>query len=172
MCTPSASAEGPNLTGTNDLAARCWRTGCGKWSDGRRRQAGCCGDGDEREGAEKGLEGELRLDACWRGGGQASQGKEVEVILLFAAQDDDLAVARAGWWIAQQWPSATRHTGSEAWYELGARRAGDPPILISIADEIRKKLNWTPKFDDLETIVRTALDWEYKLTENPGDFRK
>lgn len=47
------------------------------------------------------------------------------------------------------------------------RRAGDPPSLISIADAIKTKLNWTPKYDDLDVIVKTALDWEYKLKENP-----
>jgi UDP-glucose 4-epimerase len=52
------------------------------------------------------------------------------------------------------------------------RRAGDPPTLISIADEIKTKLNWTPKYDDLDTIVKTSLDWEYKLKENPEGFKK
>ena len=46
------------------------------------------------------------------------------------------------------------------------RRAGDPAILISIAEEIKKKLSWTPRYDDLDTIVKTSLDWEYKLKEN------
>jgi len=50
------------------------------------------------------------------------------------------------------------------------RRAGDPPTLISIADEIKSKLNWKPKYDDLDTIAKTCLDWEYKLKENPEGF--
>jgi len=52
------------------------------------------------------------------------------------------------------------------------RRAGDPPELISIADKIKSKLNWTPKYDDLDVIVKTALDWEYKLQKNPEEFVK
>jgi UDP-glucose 4-epimerase len=52
------------------------------------------------------------------------------------------------------------------------RRAGDPPILISVADEIKTKLNWTPKYNDLDLIVKTSLDWEYKLKENPEGFKK
>lgn len=52
------------------------------------------------------------------------------------------------------------------------RRAGDPPSLISIADAIKTKLNWAPKYDDLDVIVKTALDWEYKLKENPDGFVK
>ncbi len=52
------------------------------------------------------------------------------------------------------------------------RRAGDSPILISVADEIKTKLNWTPKHDDLDEIVKTSLDWEYKLKDNPEGFAK
>jgi UDP-glucose 4-epimerase len=26
-------------------------------------------------------------------------------------------------------------------------------------------LNWTPRFDDLDTIVRTALAWERKIAD-------
>ena len=44
-----------------------------------------------------------------------------------------------------------------------ARRAGDPPALVAVADRIRETLGWTPRLDDLETIVRTAYDWERKL---------
>ncbi|MDH5436310.1 MAG: NAD-dependent epimerase/dehydratase family protein, partial [Gammaproteobacteria bacterium] len=43
------------------------------------------------------------------------------------------------------------------------RRAGDPPELVAKADLIRKVLGWTPKYDDLEIIVKTALEWERKL---------
>ncbi len=52
------------------------------------------------------------------------------------------------------------------------RRAGDPPVLISVADEIKTRLNWTPKYDDLDVIVKTSLDWEYKLKNNPEGFVK
>jgi UDP-glucose 4-epimerase len=51
------------------------------------------------------------------------------------------------------------------------RRAGDPPMLISVADAVRSKLNWTPKYDNLETIVKTSLDWEYKLLATPDALK-
>ncbi len=44
-----------------------------------------------------------------------------------------------------------------------ARRAGDPPELIAVAERIRDVLRWTPRFDDLDTIVRTSLAWEQKI---------
>lgn len=43
------------------------------------------------------------------------------------------------------------------------RRPGDPPALISEANEIKKVLGWTPKFNDLEFIVKTAYEWEKKI---------
>ncbi|OYX83631.1 MAG: UDP-glucose 4-epimerase GalE [Azorhizobium sp. 32-67-21] len=43
------------------------------------------------------------------------------------------------------------------------RRAGDPMAVVAKADLIRATLGWTPKLDDLDTIVRTALDWERGL---------
>ncbi|MBK26619.1 MAG: UDP-glucose 4-epimerase GalE [Halobacteriovorax sp.] len=43
------------------------------------------------------------------------------------------------------------------------RRPGDAEKLISVADKIRKTIGWTPKYDDLELIVKTAYEWEKKL---------
>ena len=43
------------------------------------------------------------------------------------------------------------------------RRAGDPPELIAVADRVRDVLGWEPRFDDLDTIVRTSLAWERKI---------
>lgn len=40
------------------------------------------------------------------------------------------------------------------------RRQGDSPILISNADKIGHVLKWTPKYNDLELIIKSAYDWE------------
>ena len=40
------------------------------------------------------------------------------------------------------------------------RRAGDPPSLVAGASRVREVLGWTPRYDDLEVIVRTSLQWE------------
>ena len=47
------------------------------------------------------------------------------------------------------------------------RRAGDPDSLIAVAEKIRTVLGWQPQYDDLNTIVTTALNWERKLQDNP-----
>lgn len=44
------------------------------------------------------------------------------------------------------------------------RRAGDPAALIAIAGKIRQVLGWQPEYDNLEEIVRSALQWERKLS--------
>ena len=46
---------------------------------------------------------------------------------------------------------------------LGARRPGDPARIVAAAERIRSTLGWRPRFDDLETIVTHALDWERRL---------
>jgi UDP-glucose 4-epimerase len=46
------------------------------------------------------------------------------------------------------------------------RRAGDPAAVIAATDRITEILGWQPRFNDLDTIVRTALDWEKKLAIN------
>ena len=52
-----------------------------------------------------------------------------------------------------------------------ARRPGDPPELIAVARRVRDTLGWTPRFDDLDTIVRTSLAWERKIADgDPGAY--
>jgi len=39
------------------------------------------------------------------------------------------------------------------------RRAGDPPELVAAPARAREVLGWTPRYSDLETIVRHAWTW-------------
>ncbi len=48
------------------------------------------------------------------------------------------------------------------------RRAGDAETLVADAREIAKRFGWRPRYDDLELIVRTAIDWEKKLASGTG----
>jgi UDP-glucose 4-epimerase len=47
------------------------------------------------------------------------------------------------------------------------RRAGDPPALVARAERVREALGWSPKLDDIDTIVRSALEWERRLLREP-----
>jgi UDP-glucose 4-epimerase len=48
------------------------------------------------------------------------------------------------------------------------RRAGDPPMLVSANVRILETLDWQPRYADINTIVRDALEWERKLLEHAG----
>lgn len=49
--------------------------------------------------------------------------------------------------------------------EEAGRRAGDPPALVADNSKIKKLLNWKPLHDDMEYIIKTAWEWERKLTK-------
>ncbi len=53
--------------------------------------------------------------------------------------------------------------------EMKPRRAGDPPALVASNRRLVETLKWTPRFADIETIVKHALEWERKLQR---DFAK
>jgi UDP-glucose 4-epimerase len=44
-----------------------------------------------------------------------------------------------------------------------ARRAGDPPTLISDPSRIKATLGWQPAHDDLDGIIRSAIAWERRF---------
>ena len=47
--------------------------------------------------------------------------------------------------------------------QYGPRRPGDIMTMIADTGLIRSTLDWTPQYDDLETIARHALAWEEKV---------
>jgi UDP-glucose 4-epimerase len=57
---------------------------------------------------------------------------------------------------------AKRVTGRDIPAEIGPRRAGDPAVLVASSEQIKRKLNWTPKYPTLEEIVHTAWAWRQR----------
>ena len=52
---------------------------------------------------------------------------------------------------------------------LSPRRAGDPAAIVARADRAKRVLGWKPTRDNLDDIVRQALDWERRLhNRRPG----
>jgi UDP-glucose 4-epimerase len=47
------------------------------------------------------------------------------------------------------------------------RRAGDPPSLVARVEKVRQELGWSPRLDDIDTIVRSSLEWERHLQREP-----
>jgi len=57
-----------------------------------------------------------------------------------------------------------RVTGREIAAVTGARRAGDPPVLVASSKKAKEKLGWRPSHTDLDEIVRDA--WNFMLKRN------
>ena len=53
-----------------------------------------------------------------------------------------------------------RIAGRAVPFREAARRPGDPPELVADPALARARLGWEPHHSDLDTIIRTALDWE------------
>ncbi len=53
--------------------------------------------------------------------------------------------------------------------EESSRRPGDPPVLIAACDRIKSTLGWLPRYDDLDKIVTSSLNWEKHLLDNPAE---
>jgi UDP-glucose 4-epimerase len=49
--------------------------------------------------------------------------------------------------------------------KYGPRRAGDPAAIVAGAERVRTVLGWQPRYDNLDFIVETALEWERKLAQ-------
>ncbi|MGD1876157.1 MAG: UDP-glucose 4-epimerase GalE [Kiloniellaceae bacterium] len=53
-----------------------------------------------------------------------------------------------------------RCTGQPLNPRRAPRRPGDPPILVADVGALRRTLNWSPRFDNLDVIIATAVAWE------------
>lgn len=68
-----------------------------------------------------------------------------------------------GYSVREVMEAMQRVHGKQINMRFEARRPGDPPTLIADASRIRTVLGWQPLHDNLEKILRSALDWEYEL---------
>ena len=55
-----------------------------------------------------------------------------------------------------------RTTSVDFQTRLASRRAGDPVSIVADSDQLTG-LGWTPRFDDLSTMIEHAWDWEKRL---------
>lgn len=61
-----------------------------------------------------------------------------------------------------------RVTGRAVPYTIGARRAGDPAVLVAASTRLQEELGWYPTRSDLETIVASAWEWH---SAHPHGYR-
>ncbi len=71
----------------------------------------------------------------------------------------NLGCGGAGYSVRQVIDAAERVTGRTITTITGARRAGDPAVLVASSDTIRRELGWAPSMGDLETIIASAWSW-------------
>lgn len=57
-------------------------------------------------------------------------------------------------------------TGKSVSYKVGARRPGDPPVLVAAPEKANRLLNWKPEYD-LKGVVQTAYQW---MVKNPRGY--
>ena len=70
-----------------------------------------------------------------------------------------------GYSVRQVLDAVERTAGLDLDIRGGPRRPGDSVSLVADAAEIKKRFAWRPRYDDLDVIVRTAIDWQRKLAE-------
>jgi UDP-glucose 4-epimerase len=70
-----------------------------------------------------------------------------------------------GYSVMQVLDAVDRVTNNKLVRNMEDRRAGDPDALISDNRAIVERFGWKPRYDDLDTIVKHALNWERHLDE-------
>lgn len=69
-----------------------------------------------------------------------------------------------GFSVVEVLDAVDRVAGQPVRRSTAPRRAGDPPSLVADAGEIRRRWGWTPRLDDIDTIVADGLRWERERT--------
>lgn len=93
--------------------------------------------------------------------------------LDYLADDGESTVLNCGYGhgysVRQVLDAVQRISGRDLDIKEVDRRPGDPPSLIAGTEKIAKLLDWRPRYDDLDLIVQTALDWERKQAMREKD---
>jgi UDP-glucose 4-epimerase len=55
--------------------------------------------------------------------------------------------------------------GAKINVKMAPRRAGDPAGIVAGADRVRQVLGWQPQYENLDFIVKSAMDWEKHLAK-------
>ena len=61
--------------------------------------------------------------------------------------------------------AARRVTGHAIPMRDDPPRAGDPPVLVADAARAKQELGWAPQYEDLDTIIAHAWQWERRLQQ-------
>ena len=76
-----------------------------------------------------------------------------------------------GYSVIETIEAVRRESGRNFAVQYAARRPGDIMTMIADTARIRATLDWTPQYNNLDTIARHALAWEKKLlAEREGEL--
>ena len=53
--------------------------------------------------------------------------------------------------------------GNKIKIKNGPSRPGDAEILVSDIRKLKQLIDWTPKYNKLDFIIKSSIDWELKL---------
>lgn len=62
--------------------------------------------------------------------------------------------------VMQMIEAAERTLGLKVPYQVGPRRAGDPPSLVADSRQLKALLGWKPVCSDLDSLIRDAALWQ------------
>jgi UDP-glucose 4-epimerase len=78
-----------------------------------------------------------------------------------------------GYSVLETIEAVRRVSGRNFAVQYAARRPGDIMTMVADTTRIHAALDWTPQYDDLDTIAAHALAWEEKLSrQRHGDIRQ
>ena len=80
----------------------------------------------------------------------------------------NLGCGGEGYTVKQVIDSAREVTGRPIDVRVGARRPGDPAVLVASSEKIRRDLGWSPRFQDLHAIIESAWNW---MQSHPEGYR-
>jgi UDP-glucose 4-epimerase len=75
----------------------------------------------------------------------------------------------SGYSVKQVIEAVGRIGGRPVPHSYGARREGDPAVLVASSERLRRDTGWSPRFGTLDDIVRTAWAWHAAHPHGYGD---
>jgi UDP-glucose 4-epimerase len=77
-----------------------------------------------------------------------------------------------GYSVLETIEAVKRISGRNFVVQYAPRRPGDIMTMVADTSRIRAMLDWTPRYDDLDTIAAHALAWEEKMLHERGPVRQ
>jgi UDP-glucose 4-epimerase len=65
----------------------------------------------------------------------------------------------SGYSVREVIAAVERVSGLTVPYREGPRRPGDPAVLVTSTEKLRRETGWQPQYEQLDDIVRTAFAW-------------